>query len=108
MIGTLPFQYSNLSSLIHLRLDNNSITGSLPKAYGVLTQLRSLNLEENKLTGPIPTEWRSLQRLRSLKLLNNNLCDDDDEKLKEVADWVKNKFHPKCISEVRIALPNER
>jgi hypothetical protein len=94
--------------LIHFRVDNNQLTGPLPKSYGVLSQLRSLNFEENKLTGEIPHEWRTLQRLRSLKLLNNNMCDDDDEKLKEAAAWAKEKLHPKCISEVRIPLANER
>ena len=63
----------DMSNLISIWLDNNSITMSIPTEIGKLTNLRSVSIANTKLTGTIPTEVGLLTNLQRLWLYKNNL-----------------------------------
>ena len=73
MTGPLPVEWSCLSNLVQLRLDENSLTGLLPAEWSHLSKLKLLELEGNNLTGPLPAEWGRLSLLRHLRLTSNSL-----------------------------------
>ena len=53
----------SLTSLRHLYLHNNQLTGEIPPELGDLSNLRWLRLFNNQLTGEIPVELGSLTNL---------------------------------------------
>lgn len=98
LTGSLPVgSFSNLTELMYLELDNNSLsgiipselgmcrklallnfaqnqfTGSLPRFLGNLTNLQGLNLQMNNFSGAIPSEITQLNRLLKLNLSRNSL-----------------------------------
>ncbi|XP_054789385.1 tyrosine-sulfated glycopeptide receptor 1-like [Prosopis cineraria] len=54
LMGTLPSQVGNLSSLVELALHSNNFHGELPKELLQLHKLRILNLSYNEFDGKIP------------------------------------------------------
>ncbi|KAH9558493.1 hypothetical protein CY35_06G012000 [Sphagnum magellanicum] len=72
LTGIVPEALNNLTALIKLWLNNNSLRGPIPNLSG-LTDLQSLRLEDNILTGDIPTWLASLPFLQELLLSNNSL-----------------------------------
>ena len=73
LVGPIPPQLGNLSSLIHLNLYGNQLSGPIPPKLGSLSELVYLWLSENQLTGPIPPELGDLSGLISLWLSENQL-----------------------------------
>ena len=73
LVGTIPKEIGNLSSLNRLGLLGNSLTGALPAEIGDLQQLTVLALGRNSLTGEIPAEIGNLQQLQRLDLNTNSL-----------------------------------
>ena len=73
LIGPIPPELGNLSSLIALRLSGNQLTGPIPAELGSLSELVYLWLDENQLIGPIPPELGDLSGLYSLWLSENQL-----------------------------------
>jgi Leucine-rich repeat (LRR) protein len=71
--GSIPTQLQNLTSLATLNLDRNMLSGSIPPELGNLTNLTSLDLSLNLLTGSIPTQLGNLTHLTKLALSNNQL-----------------------------------
>ena len=71
MDGTIP-DLSGLTSLEHLWLYDNELTGEIPASLGMITSLEWLYLHENELSGPIP-DLTSLMILKRLYLSNNQL-----------------------------------
>ena len=71
--GFLPPELGNLSELIELTLDDNSLSGPIPPQLGNLSQLRWLDLSNNQLTGSIPPELGTLENLQGLSLFQNQL-----------------------------------
>ena len=69
--GRLPFL--NLTSLIHLDLSNNGLTGDIPNEFADLTKLEFLDLSNNQLTGPVPHGLGEFTRLEHLDLSHNQL-----------------------------------
>ena len=53
---TIPPEIGNLTSLTHLYLANNLLTGTIPHEIGSLTNLVVLSLAGNQMTGEIPQE----------------------------------------------------
>lgn len=53
--------WSELSQLELIRLDQNSINGQLPPSWSKLRRLRMLTLWDNDLEGQIPESWADLQ-----------------------------------------------
>lgn len=53
--------WSELTQLEVIRLDQNNIAGELPASWSALKGLRTLTLWDNKLTGEIPESWAQMQ-----------------------------------------------
>lgn len=73
LIGTIPLELGNLTSLTKLWLYSNTITGSIPAELGNITSLKRLNLRSNMLSGSIPSELGNLTNLTDLDLNRNDL-----------------------------------
>ncbi|XP_057534417.1 probable LRR receptor-like serine/threonine-protein kinase At1g67720 isoform X2 [Amaranthus tricolor] len=72
LTGDIPSELTNLSGLIELWLDGNSLTGPIPDFSGC-PSLKIIHLENNQLTGPVPSSLGQLQNLSELFLQNNKL-----------------------------------
>ena len=68
--GTIP-DFSSLTNLSLLALDNNQLSGSIPN-FSSSSSLEYLNLDNNQLSGAIP-DFSSLSELISLSLGGNQL-----------------------------------
>lgn len=53
--------WSELTQLEVIRLDQNNLKGPLPAAWSKLVNLRWLTLWDNKLTGEVPTAWADMK-----------------------------------------------
>ena len=73
LTGLIPPELGDLADLQILNLRDNNLTGSIPPELGDLTNLRDLELAENNLTGPIPPELGDMTSLEGLSLWSNNL-----------------------------------
>ncbi|KAL7196138.1 hypothetical protein ACSBR1_036205 [Camellia fascicularis] len=73
LIGEIPFELGQLSSVHALNLSHNLLTGPIPKTFSNLTQIESLDLSYNSLSGNIPTELINLNFLEVFTVAHNNL-----------------------------------
>jgi Leucine-rich repeat (LRR) protein len=73
LVGSLPPELSDLSSLTRLELWMNQINGSLPVELGQLTQLTYLDLIMNQITGSLPPEIGEMTSLVHLDISMNQL-----------------------------------
>ncbi len=75
LVGTLPTEIGDLTSLYELDLSGNQLSGLLSTAISHLggLNLTYLNLAENLFTGPIPVEIGAFTTLSSLTLASNPL-----------------------------------
>ncbi|GAQ80265.1 LRR receptor-like serine/threonine-protein kinase FLS2 [Klebsormidium nitens] len=64
--------FSRLSQLQSLILDNNSLSGTIPKSLALLPSLTSINAANNGFNG-IANELSALKKLKTLTLSNNPL-----------------------------------
>eukprot|EP00253_Pinus_taeda_P016718 PITA_16718 len=72
--GRLPSSVGHLSRKIDfVSLESNRLVGKIPPQIGNLTSLTTLSLAGNSFTGPIPVTLKNLQILERLYLGNNNL-----------------------------------
>ncbi|MFL2998643.1 MAG: leucine-rich repeat domain-containing protein [Candidatus Neomarinimicrobiota bacterium] len=74
LLGEIPTEIGNLTSLTNLDLSNNQLTGSIPSEIGNLTSLTNLDLSNNQLTGLITENICDLINLSVPYLQNNQLC----------------------------------
>lgn len=72
LTGEIPSEIAKLTSLVELQLSNNSLTGHIPD-FSALSKLIVLHLENNKLKGTLPSFLASLPRLQELYVQNNQL-----------------------------------
>ncbi|KAL3731190.1 hypothetical protein ACJRO7_028116 [Eucalyptus globulus] len=71
--GTLHhLNFSQLPSLITLKLSNNSLYGNIPPSIGNLSKLTYLDLSQNHLSGHIPAQLASLELLQVLDISQNS------------------------------------
>ena len=72
--GALP-DLSGITTLEHLDLNGNTLTGSIPSGLGDLSNLIELNLSDNQLSGTIPTKLGDLSTtsFQTLDLSVNSL-----------------------------------
>ena len=73
LIGSIPADLGNLTSLNLLALHINQLNGSIPMELGNLSNLTELALWENQLSGEIPSELSGLPNLQNLSLSDNQL-----------------------------------
>lgn len=69
--GPIPKELGNLGNLINLYIYSNMLSGTIPQELGGLSNLQTLALGVNDLTGAIPPELGTLENLRQLFLHNN-------------------------------------
>ena len=72
LVGTLPDELGDLTSLHTLQLWGNGLSGPIPDLSG-LTELTTLSLSSNQLTGSIPASLGSLTKLTTVYLWGNEL-----------------------------------
>jgi Leucine-rich repeat (LRR) protein len=73
MYGSLPIEWSSLTGLRVLWLEDNGIAGTLPQGYwSALLNLEYLHLDHNEFSGTLPTEIGNLTKLNTLRV-NRNL-----------------------------------
>ncbi len=73
LIGTIPTEIGNLTSLTYFNLPQNQLSGSIPHEIGNLPALYQLSLYSNQLSGSIPAEIGQCTSLWSITLGGNNL-----------------------------------
>jgi len=69
------------TTLKHLRLDDNQLSGSIPEALGACVALQTLLLSDNELSGPIPEALGACAALQELYLHGNQLSGQIPEAL---------------------------
>lgn len=72
LLGTLPLEMAELSSIKILDLSYNSLLDSIPAEFGNLANLKKLDLSFNNLTGNLPPELGAIENLEELHLSSNN------------------------------------
>ncbi|XP_074276787.1 putative LRR receptor-like serine/threonine-protein kinase At1g67720 [Silene latifolia] len=70
IVGSLSPSIGNLTSIVHIWLGNNKLSGSLPD-MSPMKMLETLHLENNQFQGSIPDSLATLPRLREIYLQNN-------------------------------------
>ncbi|KAH6765225.1 hypothetical protein C2S51_016474 [Perilla frutescens var. frutescens] len=73
IIGAIPSELGNLSSLLDIFLDGNQLTGRIPATIGNLKQLQRLYLYDNQLNGYIPNDLCQMIHLGEMDLSGNML-----------------------------------
>ncbi|PHT82965.1 hypothetical protein T459_11408 [Capsicum annuum] len=71
ILGRIPNEDGNLSSLLFLYLSGNNLVGSIPTSIGNLRMLQRFNLTSNKVTGFIGDHICKLQHLGEIHLGQN-------------------------------------
>jgi hypothetical protein len=84
--GTLPTEFTALTSLIQLDLSKNQIKGTLPKELVQVYSLRDLWLRDNQIEGTVPTDFGLFDNLRQLHLGTNKLAGYIPTELKNIRD----------------------
>lgn len=74
--GAIPPDLFNLTSLQSIDFNDNELYGSIPSELGRLTDLKKLRLSYNELTG-IPSTFGLLNKLSFLHLHGNRISGDD-------------------------------
>ncbi|MFT6335966.1 MAG: Leucine-rich repeat (LRR) protein [Saprospiraceae bacterium] len=73
LVGELPDEMSNLSSLEVLSLSDNKISGDALSKIANLSELRNINIVGNQVSGAIPSEAGSFPKLELLYIYNNDI-----------------------------------
>jgi hypothetical protein len=73
LAGPLPNSVANMSSLIHVYLNNNKLTNTLPVGLSLLTNAKNIFLYNNMFSGSIPTALFTLTKIEILEIYENQL-----------------------------------
>ncbi|EFJ05001.1 hypothetical protein SELMODRAFT_431914 [Selaginella moellendorffii] len=81
LTGPLPVSTSvpqnigldNLTSVVHMMVENNALTGEIPVEYGNFAALEILRVDNNRVQGTIPATINQIPKLLELHLANNSL-----------------------------------
>ena len=87
--GEIPSELGNLSSLERMSLDDNQLSGGIPSELGNLSNLERLYLTRNQLSREIPTELSSLPNLEELALGGNQLSGSIPAELGSLASLIE-------------------
>ncbi|XXG61838.1 hypothetical protein AAC387_Pa05g0343 [Persea americana] len=93
-----PLLFVNWTSLSHLQLDGNHLSGQIPSEIGRLTNLTVLYLNNNNISGSIPLEIGNLKSLISLVLSANNLIGHIPSTLGNLTELTKLRIYRNQIS----------
>lgn len=85
LVGTLPPEIGDLTSLVALELNYNSITGTIPAEIGLLDACAFVHLEHNQLSGGIPPEVGDMGYLWFLYLDHNQLSGEIPVELEQLS-----------------------
>ncbi|XP_071918813.1 uncharacterized protein [Coffea arabica] len=69
----IPSSIGNLSNLVELYFENNSLTGLIPATMKWFLKLQRIDLSDNQILGAIPSEFCNLLNLGELGLGQNKL-----------------------------------
>ncbi|KAM7519046.1 hypothetical protein LguiB_018008 [Lonicera macranthoides] len=73
LIGLIPFEIFNISTIIQIYLISNHFSGHLPSSMGLWTpNLKELNLNGNKLSGSIPSSISNASKLTVIDMSRNS------------------------------------
>ena len=86
LVGTIPAELRQLSSLHSLKLGLNKLSGPIPPELGELSNLDFLELHANELSGSIPPELGQLKNLSDLLLHSNQLTGSIPAELGELTE----------------------
>jgi len=107
LIGDIPSELGNLSSLEFLSLQDNQLTGEIPTELGNLYNLGTLNLSYNQLAGEIPIELGNLSNLENLLLSSNQLTGNIPSELANLTNlWQLSLAVNQLTGEIPIELGN--
>ncbi|CAB9529744.1 receptor-like protein kinase [Seminavis robusta] len=71
--GTIPEAIGQLTNLVALDIDDNSLQGKIPNSLYSLTTLEAIDLNSNSLTGSVSNDIGNLKNLVVLQLDSNDL-----------------------------------
>ncbi len=97
LMGTLPAELGDLTSLTRLSLFSNRLSGTIPASLGNLTNLTTLYLNSNRLSGTIPASLGNLTSLTSLTLFTNSLSGTIPD-LSNLASLTRLSLHTNALS----------
>ncbi|KAL0010013.1 hypothetical protein SO802_005121 [Lithocarpus litseifolius] len=90
--GGIPPSIFNLEKLGFLELGLNSLNGPIPSSVGNLSHMRSLYLDKNQLNGTIPNSLGLLSKLETLFVGTNSLTGTVDERHFRKLSKLKNLY----------------
>ena len=102
--GSIPMELGNLSNLTVLDLFGNQLSGQIPSELGGLANLQGLYLGENDLSGEIPAALGSLASLEELDLRDNELSGEVPEELGNLSNLTELHL---CCNELSGEIPAE-
>jgi hypothetical protein len=65
-----------MASIQNLDLDSCNFTGALPANWSSMTLLTTLFLQNNRLNGVVPSSWGALSRLKTIDVSGNCIASD--------------------------------
>lgn len=92
LIGTIPPELGELSSIHALNLSFNQLTGSISQKISNLKQLESLDLSHNNLSGEIPSVLIDLNFLAVFTVAYNNLSGKVPDRKAQFATFDKSSY----------------
>ncbi|KAK4770742.1 hypothetical protein SAY87_031274 [Trapa incisa] len=72
LMGEIPMELGNVTSLTYLCLEANQFSGSIPSALGNLINLQTLILSSNQISGNMPLSFAGLINMTDLRINDNN------------------------------------
>ena len=92
LVGEIPPDLGQLSSIHALNLSYNQLIGPIPKTFSNLTQLESLDLSHNNLSGEIPSVLTDLTFLAVFTVAHNNLSGKVPEMKRQFSTFVESSY----------------
>nr|POF04396.1 lrr receptor-like serine/threonine-protein kinase gso1 [Quercus suber] len=92
LVGEIPPDLGQLSSIHALNLSYNQLIGPIPKTFSNLTQLESLDLSHNNLSGEIPSVLTDLTFLAVFTVAHNNLSGKVPEMKRQFSTFEESSY----------------